>query len=94
MKTGACINYFYLQCRCPFQFTGTFCENPTNYSEVSLLPSSWILFRIASALNDTEQPGFTHSLEATFRIVSEEGIVFTLAEADDGYFIEPKFQFF
>jgi hypothetical protein len=88
------LNYFYLQCRCPFQFTGTFCENPTNYSEVSLLPSSWILFRIASALNDTEQPGFTHSLEATFRIVSEEGIVFTLAEADDGYFTVHKIQYF
>ncbi|XP_065345545.1 protein eyes shut [Cloeon dipterum] len=71
-------------CRCPFQFTGVFCEVPTNYSEVSLLPTSWLLFRVASPIKRNETLEFTHNLEATFRIVSEEGVVFTLADADDG----------
>ncbi|CAB3370293.1 Hypothetical predicted protein [Cloeon dipterum] len=71
-------------CRCPFQFTGVFCEVPTNYSEVSLLPTSWLLFRVASPVKRHETLEFTHNFEATFRVVSEEGVVFTLADADDG----------
>ena len=34
-----------MQCRCPLQFVGSLCERPSNFSEVSLLPSSWLLFR-------------------------------------------------
>ncbi|XP_059484239.1 protein eyes shut-like, partial [Neocloeon triangulifer] len=72
-----------IQCRCPFQFTGLFCDVPTNYSEVSLLPTSWLLFRVVSGVN-RKSSEFSHSFEATVRIVSEEGVVFTLAEADEG----------
>jgi hypothetical protein len=51
---------------------------------VSLLPTSWLLFRVETAVNETRSSGFTHTLEASLRVVSEEGIVFTLAEADEG----------
>jgi hypothetical protein len=52
-------------------------------TEVSLLPSSWLLFRVVTPAEGTGL-AFTHKLEATVRIVSEEGVVFTLAEAEEG----------
>jgi hypothetical protein len=56
-------------------------------TEVSLLASSWLLFRILTPAVETESGegfSFSHRLEATVRIVSEEGVIFTMTEAEEG----------
>ncbi|KAF4523249.1 hypothetical protein B566_EDAN006872 [Ephemera danica] len=88
LNGGTCVAYGDdFQCRCPLQFDGVNCERPSNVTEVSLLPASWLLFRVVTPADETStgsELSFSHRLEATLRIVSEEGVIFTLAEAEEG----------